>query len=133
VQHHARLELTRVVAQVGEEQLRVHDLIPVDGAKEQRDRRLQLPDDLAEVVPAVAVQDDELGDALTRQRRRQVAQHEGLGAGVQVEAKGNIELAGVDAERDDRQHDHPRAPLPRVPRRQGSDPLGLDVVGCIGR
>src|SRR5205085_1577922 len=30
-------------------------------------------------------------------------------------------------------NDFARAPLPRVPRRQGGDPLGFDVVGRVGQ
>src|SRR3989442_927386 len=132
MEHHARLELARVVSQVGEEQLPVHDLIPVDRTQEQGHRGLQLADHLAEVVPAVPVQDHELRDALTRQCHREVAQHQRLRARVQVEAQRNIELPGVHAERHHRQHDDPRAALRRVPRRQPGDPLGRDVVGRVG-
>src|SRR5205085_4682697 len=45
----------------------------------------------------------------------------------------NVELPGVDAERHNRQHDDPCPPLPRVPRRQGGDPLGFDGVGRVGQ
>ena len=85
-----------MVSQIGEERLRVHDLVPVHGAEEQRHGGLQLADHLPEVVATVPVQDHELRDALTRQRRRHVAQHQGLRAGVQVDAQRDIDLAGVD-------------------------------------
>ena len=132
MEHHARLELSRVVSKIEEERLRVHDLIPVHGAQKQRHGGLQLADHLAEIVSPVPVQDHELGNALTRQRRRDVAQHQRLGAGVQVHAQRDIDLAGVDAERHDRQHHDSRPPFPRASRRQARDPLGFDVVGGVG-
>src|SRR2546429_631711 len=133
MEHHARLELARVVSQIGEERLRVHEPVPVHGAEKQRHGGLQLADHLGEVVATVPVQDHELGDALTGQRGGQDAQHQRLGAGVQVQAQRDVELPGVDAERHQGEHDDPRSPLPRASRRQRRDPLGCDVVGRVGQ
>ena len=131
MEHDAGLELARMVPQVGEKRLRIHHLVPVDQAQKQRHRRLELTDHLAEVIPTVPVQNDELRHALARERRRHVAQHQRLRARIHVEAQWQIELAGVHAERDHRQHHNPCATLPRDARREARDPLGLDVVGRV--
>src|SRR5881628_807634 len=69
MEHHTGLELSRVVSQLRKERLRVDDLIPVDRTEKQRHGGLQLADHLTEVVPAVPVQDHELRDPLTGERR----------------------------------------------------------------
>src|SRR2546430_13253876 len=71
MEHHARLELARVVSQIGEERLRVHELVPVHGAEKQRHGGLELADHLAEVVATVPVQDHERSEEHTSELQSQ--------------------------------------------------------------
>src|SRR5256886_12644601 len=98
VQHHARLELGGVVAEVGKKRLRIYDLEPVDHAQKDRDLRLQLPYHLAKIIRAMTVENNELRDALSCERQRDITEHQRLRAGVHVHAKRNVELPRVHAE-----------------------------------
>ena len=56
-----------MIAQIGEEALRIDDLEPIDRAEKNRDLRLQLATHLAEIIRAVPVEDHELGNSLPRE------------------------------------------------------------------
>jgi hypothetical protein len=77
------------------------------------------------------VEDHELADALALEAPREVAQNGGLRARVEVETKGDVQLARLHAEGNDRQHHDPRAGIPGQPGGLGGDVLALEVVGAV--
>ena len=124
VEQHARLHLSRVIARLREERLRVHGGPPVHDAEEDVGYfGLHVAHDRLELVAAVPVQDHEAAHPLPRERLRDVAQHETLRARVHVDAERNVELPGLNSEWNRRQHDDTRrrAPTPAAPtpRRRG--------------
>src|ERR1043166_8386595 len=112
VQHDARLELPGVITEIVEIVRRVHHLVPVRHTQEDLQARLQLPDRRAEIVAPVPVENHELADALALEAAREIAQHGGLRAGVEVETEPDIELTRLHAEWHDREDHHARARLP---------------------
>ena len=63
----------------------------------------------------------------------QVGEHGGLRARVHVEAERDVELAGLHAERNGRQHDDARPGVPGPAGGLGGDVIALDGVGGVGQ
>ena len=69
-------------------------------------------------------------NALSVERRGEVAEQRGLRARIHVEAELDVELRRVHAERNGRQHDDARSLRPRALGGANRDLLRLDVVGA---
>ena len=86
--HHARLQLTGMIAEIFEVALRVHDLIPVHRRQENARLRLQLANDLSEIIRTVAVQDAQLEYVLTPERSDDIRDAPALDVARMLQAEG---------------------------------------------
>src|SRR5258708_27341532 len=106
-------------------------LLPVDGDEQQRGWWLDLANHLLEIIAAVAVENDELADPLAVQRHGDIPKHRRLRARIHVDAEVNVALAGLNAERNHREHDHPRASFPCDSSCLVRDGFSLDDIGPV--
>ncbi len=131
MQHHAGLELAAVIARNLEVRLRIDAIPPVDSADENAALRLQFADHLLEIVPAVAVQNDELLDSLPFQRMGNIGQNRRLSTRVHVDAEADVELAGIHPKRNLGKDDDASSGVPRAPRCLPRHVRGFVVVGSV--
>src|SRR5665213_899127 len=131
VLHDACLELAGVITRLVEILIRVNARPPVERAEKHARVRLQLADHLAEIISAMAIEDDELENSLALQHTREITQQRGLSARIHVQAQLDVELPGVHAEWNSRQHHYSRPGIPRDPRRLGGYRIALDDVGRV--
>ena len=79
----------------------------------------------------VAIQNEQLFHALTRQRARHVGEHGELSARIHVDGKPKVELSRIHAKRYCRQSDHSSAFLPGELRRALGEGGRLVVVCAV--
>ena len=91
--------------------------------------RQKLPHHLLEIVAAVAVYNEQFGDALMGEGLDQVAQDRELGRGIEIEVQLDVELAGVDPKGHGRQNDDLSGLLPSDAGRGRRDFVALHHVG----
>src|SRR5690242_1356335 len=100
--HHAGFELPCMITGLIEVRFRVDAIPPVHSANENSACRLQLANHGTKIVCSMAVENHELFYSLALERPRNVAEYGGLSARIHVDAKPNVELAGVDSIRNHR-------------------------------
>src|SRR3954462_8943005 len=131
--HDARLHFSCVVTRLIEVIGALDAGPPVDGADEKIHLRLELSDYLPKIVSAMAIQDQQLFHTLARQRRSDVKEDGELRARIHVDGKTQIELAGVNAERNCWQRYDPGALVPGDFRCSLGDRGRLVGVSAIGQ
>src|SRR5690606_15357261 len=95
--------------------------------------KAKFADHRLEIIPAVAVQNNELVNALAIQHFHNITQHSKLCTWIHVDVEFYIELTCVDAERNARQYRYLGTGLPGDARGFGSDGLSFKDICSVGK